>query len=350
VQYCRLGTSGLHVSRVALGVMTFGNWSYETFHARVDNRAADQMIGLALDAGVNLFDTAEAYGNGQGEEMLGAALKRAGRDRAIIATKAVTYHPAPGEADLAHNSYRHVVEHAEAALRRLDSDWIDLYQIQTPDFDTPVEEETLRALDDLVSRGVVRHLGWANHPGWYAARSETIQRLNGYTPFISGQMYYSLIGRHAEHDILPYCRAAGVGTLIWSPLAGGFLTGKHTRGMPTGAAGRSAAGPTRSEAAHHAIEVMRGIAQQRDISVTQVAIAWLLAKPGVSTILAGASRPEQVAENVQGAEVTLTDTEIAALDAIEPPAPIYPEPSWWTARPGNRDPFVGPPNLWVHSE
>ncbi|HUA49240.1 MAG TPA: aldo/keto reductase [Solirubrobacteraceae bacterium] len=346
MQYCQLGASGMQVSRVAFGVMTFGNWSYETFQARVDQGAADHMIGVALDAGVNLFDTAEAYGNGQGEQMLGAAIKRAGRERAIIATKALTYQAGPSEAGLQRNSYRYVVDHVEASLRRLDTDWIDLYQIQSADFGSPVEEETLRALHDLVSRGLIRHLGWANHPGWYAARSEAVQRTNGYTPFVSGQIYYSLVGRDAEHDILPYCRAAGLGTLVWSPLAGGFLTGKYTPGKPTGAADHSAVAPTGTEAAYRAIEVMRVIAEQHDFSVTQVAIAWLLAKPGVSSILVGASRPEQLAENIHGADVTLTDTEIAALDAIAPPAPIYPEPRWWTACPGEGAPFAGPPSLW----
>jgi aryl-alcohol dehydrogenase-like predicted oxidoreductase len=321
---------------MALGAMTFGHYSFGTFQARVGQATADQMVGLALDAGVNLFDTAEGYGNGQSEEILGTAIKRArARDRALIATKIITYQASPDEPDdQGNSSYRHVVDNAEAALRRLGTDWIDLFQIYQPDFGTAVKEETLHALDDLVSRGLVRYVGWTNHPAWYAARAEAVQRLRGYAPFVSGQIHYSLVGRDAEHEILPYCRAAGVGTLIWSPLAGGFLTGKYTRDNPTGGGGRRAnfsIPPIDLERGYQAVETMQGIAQQHNITVAHVAYAWLLAKPDVSSIIVGASRPEQLADNLAAADVSLTDTEVVALDAIDPPEPIYPEPRWWAA-------------------
>jgi aryl-alcohol dehydrogenase-like predicted oxidoreductase len=336
MQYSQLGSSGVTVSRMALGAMTFGHYSFGTFQARVDQATADQMVGLALDAGVNLFDTAEGYGNGQSEEILGTAIKRAGaRDRALIATKIITYQASPDEPDgRGNSSYRHAVDNAEAALRRLGTDWIDLFQIYQPDFGTAVEEETLRALDDLVSRGLVRYVGWTNHPAWYAARAEAVQRHRGYAPFVSGQIHYSLVGRDAEHEILPYCRVAGVGTLIWSPLAGGFLTGKYTRDNPTGGGGRRATfsiPPIDLERGYQAVETMQGIVQQHNITVAHVAYAWLLAKPDVSSIIVGASRPEQLADNLAAADVSLTDTEVVALDAIDPPEPIYPEPRWWAA-------------------
>jgi aryl-alcohol dehydrogenase-like predicted oxidoreductase len=178
--------------------------------------------------------------------VLGAALRRAGvRERALIATKVSTFATGSPDADpdLLRLTYRHVVGNAEAALRRLGTDWIELYQLHAPDFVTPWEE-TLRALDDLVSRGLVRYIGWTNHPAWHAARGHGIQQQRGYAPFVSAQLYYSLIGREAEHEILPYCRAAGLGTLIWSPLAGGFLTGKYTRGSRRrGRAPRRVLGP-----------------------------------------------------------------------------------------------------------
>jgi aryl-alcohol dehydrogenase-like predicted oxidoreductase len=194
-------------------------------------------------------------------------------------------------------------------------------------------EETLRALDDLVSRGLVRYAGWSNFPAWHAARGEGLQRLHGYAPFVSAQIHYSLIGREAEHEVLPYCRAAGVGTLIWSPLAGGFLTGKYTREDPTGGGGRRAAfsvPPIDVERGYDAVETMRAIAERRDVPVAHVALAWLLAQPGVSSVIVGASRPEQLAGNLAAADLALAADELAALDAIDPPKPLYPHPRWLT--------------------
>jgi aryl-alcohol dehydrogenase-like predicted oxidoreductase len=333
MQYTQLGSSGLTVSRLALGTMTFGQYSFATFQANVDQATADRMVGLALDAGVNVFDSAEGYGAGRSEEVLGAALRRANaRERAVIATKVSTFAVDSEDPDLLRLSYRHVVGNAEAALRRLGTDWIDLYQLHAPDFVTPWEE-TLRALDDLASRGLVRYVGWSNFPAWRAARGQGIQKLRGYAPFVSGQIYYSVVGRGAEHEILPYCGAAGLGTLIWSPLAGGFLTGKYTRDDPTGEGGRRAAfsvPPVDLERGYDAVDRMREIADSRGVPVAHVAYAWLLAKPGVSSVIVGASRPEQLADNLAAAELALTEEEVAALDAVDPPAPLYPHPRWLT--------------------
>lgn len=333
MRYTQLGNSGLTVSRMALGAMTFGHYSFATFHATVDQASADKMVGLALDAGVNLFDTAEGYGNGQSEEVLGAALRNAkARDRVIIATKVSTYNARPDDPDSTRNSYRHIVNNAEAALRRLGTDWIDLYQLHAPDFTTPWEE-TLRALDDLVSRGLVRYVGWSNHPAWYAALADGIQRRRGYAPFISAQIYYSLIGRNAEHEILPYCQATGIGTLIWSPLAGGFLTGKYTREDPTGGQGRRAGfsvPPIDLDRGHQAVDAMSEIAADRGVPVAHIAYAWLLAKPQVSSVIIGASRPEQLADNLAAADLELTAHELIQLDTLDPPPPLYPDSRWLT--------------------
>ncbi len=338
--YTQLGDSGLTVSRLSLGTMTFGGYSFATFNADVDQHSADQMVGLALDAGVNLFDTAEGYGQGRSEEVLGAALRRANaRDRAVIATKVSTFTPGD-DPDQLRLSYRHIVGNAERALKRLGTDWIDLYQLHQPDFQTPWEE-TLRALDDLVTRGLVRYVGWSNFPAWHAARGAGIQQLRGYAPFISAQIYYSLVGREAEHEILPYCRAAGLGTLIWSPLAGGFLTGKYTRDDPTGDSGRRAGfsvPPIDLERGYDAVDAMRELADDHDVPVAHVALAWLLAKPAVSSIVLGASRPEQLASNLAAAELTLSTDEVALLDEVDPPAPLYPDPRWMTpATPDSED-------------
>lgn len=331
MQYTQLGNSGLTVSRLALGAMTFGQYSFSTFHANVDQAGADRMVGIALDAGVNLFDTAEGYGQGRSEETLGAAIRQAGaRDRALIATKVSTFGTGDEGPDLIRLSYRHVVGNAEAALRRLGTDWIDLYQLHAPDFVTPWEE-TLRALDDLVTRGLVRYAGWSNFPAWHAALGQGIGQQRGYAPLVSAQIYYSLIGRDAEHEILPYCRAAGLGTMIWSPLASGFLTGKYTRDDPSGEGGRRAAfsvPPVNLDRGYRAIDAMRQIAGQHGVPIAHVAYAWLLARQEVSSVIIGVSRPEQLADNLAATELTLTGEELAALDALDPPAPVYPDPRW----------------------
>jgi aryl-alcohol dehydrogenase-like predicted oxidoreductase len=333
MQYTQLGNSGLTVSRVALGAMTFGQYSFASFHANVDQAAADRMVGLALDAGVNLFDTAEGYGQGQSEEILGAAIRKAGaRDRAVIATKASTFGGGQDDPDLSRLSYRHVVGNAERALRRLGTDWIDLYQLHSPDFVTPWEE-TLRALDDLVSRGLVRYVGWSNFPAWYAAQGQGLAQLRGYAPFVAAQIHYSLVSRDAEHELLPYCDAAGLGVLIWSPLAGGFLTGKYTRQDPTGGGGRRAAfsvPPVNLDRGYQAIDMLRQIADAHAVPVAHVACAWALAKPAVSSLIVGASNPEHVTGNLAAADLTLSAEEVAALDALDPPAPIYPDSQWLT--------------------
>lgn len=333
--YTQLGNSGLTVSRFALGTMTFGRYSFATFHANVDQAAADRMVGIALDAGVNLFDTAEGYGMGQSEEVLGAALRKAGaRDRAVIATKASTFGGGPDiDPDYSRLSYRHVVGNAERALQRLSTDWIDLYQLHAPDQRTPWEE-TLRALDDLVTRGLVRYTGWSNFPAWYAATGQGIARQHGYPPFVSAQIHYSLVSRDAEHEILPYCEADGVGALIWSPLAGGFLTGKYTREDPAGGGGRRAGfsvPPVDLERGYQTVDALREIGNEHGLPVAHVACAWALSKPAVASVILGASAPEHVASNLEYTDLALTPDEIAKLDALSPTAPIYPDPRWLTS-------------------
>jgi aryl-alcohol dehydrogenase-like predicted oxidoreductase len=323
MQYARLGGTGLTVSRFALGAMTFGTHSFRGFHATVEQREADAIVAHALDRGVTLFDTAEGYGDGTSEEILGAALGRTGqRDRAVIATKVT---PAPGrDPDQASLSYRHVVNNAEAALRRLRTDWIDLYQLHAPDFATPLDE-TLRALDDLVRRGLVRYVGWSNLPAWYAATAAGVQERRGYTAFASAQVYYSLIGREAEHEILPYCRDAGIGTLIWSPLAGGFLTGKYTR--DGGGSGRRTTfefPAIEAERDHGVVERLKGIAAEHGATPAQAALAWALGRPGITSLIVGASNLRQIEENLANADLELAPEHQAELTAMTRPAQMYP--------------------------
>ena len=225
MQQVALGNSGLRVSRLTLGAMTFGGVDARGFRANVDQPGANRMVATALDAGINLFDTADVYSLGASEEMLGRALAAAdGATHALVATK-VGNRMSRDRNDRG-LSYRHIVDSCEASLRRLNREAIDLYQLHTPDFQTPLEE-TLRALDDLRRRGLVRYVGWSNFPAWYAAQAQALQAAAGHAPFISAQAYYSLVGRDLELEILPWCRHAGVGVLVWSPLAGGFLSGKY---------------------------------------------------------------------------------------------------------------------------
>ncbi|WP_414582929.1 aldo/keto reductase [Scytonema sp. PCC 10023] len=229
MQYTTLGHTGLVVSRLAFGAMTFGEGQLVPgVINNIDQNMADQMVNRALDAGINLFDTADAYTSGQSEIMLGKALGNR-RHEAIIATK-VGFRTGNAITDTG-LSYRHIIASAEASLKRLGTDYIDLYQIHIPDPLTP-PEETVRALDDLVRRGMVRYVGFSNLPAWKAARMLAIQERHGYARFVGAQMYYSLLGRDIEHEIVPFVEDTGIGILVWSPLASGFLSGKYTRQTP----------------------------------------------------------------------------------------------------------------------
>jgi aryl-alcohol dehydrogenase-like predicted oxidoreductase len=323
MRYARLGESGLIVSRLAFGAMTFGTHEYRGFRAGVEQPEANRMVARALELGVNLFDTAEGYGDGTSEEILGAALRSCGgRDRAIIATK-VSPIPDADPPDRGTLSYRHVVGNAETALRRLGTDWIDLYQLHLPDLATPLDE-TLRALDDLVRRGLVRYVGWSNFPAWYAADGRALQERHGWAPFVSAQLYYSLVGRDAEHELLPYCQSCGLGTLIWSPLASGFLTGKYTR---EGGAGRRATfdfptiDPDRD---YDVVDRLAAIAAEHGVTTAQAAYAWLLARLGITSLIVGASRYEQLDDNLGAADFVLPDEHVSELEAMTRPPRLYP--------------------------
>lgn len=325
MQYAKLGRSGLTVSRLTFGAMTFGDADFHGFRSEVDQAGADAMVAAALDAGVNVFDTADMYATGQSEEILGRCLAKSGRrDRAVVATK--VGNPMSDDVNDRGLSYRHVVQGCEASLRRLDTDWIDLYQLHTPDFSTPLEE-TLRALDDLVRAGKVRAVGWSNFPAWYAAEARRLQLEAGHLPFVSAQVYYSLLGRDVELEILPYLRHAGLGSFVWSPLAGGFLSGKYTREDPTGGGGRLARfsiPPVDRERGYDVVDRLRAVADGHGASVAQVALAWLLTRDGVTSVIVGASRLQQLERNLPAVDLRLAEDELAALDALTAPVGVYP--------------------------
>lgn len=326
MQYTQLGNTGLVVSRLSFGAMTFGDHASMPSIYKVDQDNAKQMIGACLDAGINFFDTADAYANGQSEVILGQLLETRRAD-VVIATKVGFRTGEPiTQAGL---SRRHIFSSCDHSLKRLNTDYIDLYIVHKEDPFTPLEE-TLEALNDLVRMGKVRYLGFSNWSAWKTATAVQLQKSNGWSPFCNGQMNYSLVGRDVEHEIIPLMQYAGMGMTIWSPLAGGFLSGKYTRENLQDSDNRLSGFdllPFNKEHGFQVVEKMREIAQAHEASVAQIALAWLLAKPVVSSIIVGASKLHQLEDNLKAIDVSLSSEELTLLDEITTPTPVY--PNWF---------------------
>lgn len=309
-----LGRSGLFVSALSFGAMTFGGEGMFQIVGKTDEGEAERLIQRCFDAGVNLFDTADGYSNGRSEEILGHALG-AKRQQAVVATKAWA-RMGPGPNDVG-ASRLHLIQACEASLRRLKTDYIDLYQIHGFDAVTPIEE-TLRALDDLVRSGKVRYIGASNYAGWQLMKALSISDRRGFERYVSQQIYYSLAGREAEHELVPLGLDQGVGILVWSPLAFGMLSGKFRRGQPDpeGARGTFAGAPGKVERARldDITDALAGIAEARGVTLAQVAINWLLRKPGVTSVILGARTEAQLADNLAASSWTLSDEELKRLD------------------------------------
>ena len=327
MQYATLGDTGLVVSRLAFGAMTFtaGNRDVGAVY-KVGRELADELVGRSLDRGVTFFDTADGYAGGESEELLGAALKKR-RDEVVIATK-VGFRT--GEPLVRSGlSRRHVLWSVEQSLRRLGTDWVDVYIAHREDPFTPLEE-TLAALDEVVRSGKARYVGFSNWSAWKVAAAMEIQKANGLAPFTHGQMHYSLLGRDVERDIVPMMARYGLGMTVWSPLSSGFLSGKYTRESLADPDNRYSGFdilPFDKEHGFTVVELLRGIAERHGASVAQVAIAWLLARPGVTSVLVGASKLAQLDDNLGAADVTLTEADLAELDAATPLPPVY--PNWY---------------------
>ena len=324
MQYTLLGNTGLTVSRLAFGAMTFtaGNKDVGAVY-KVGADLAGELVGHALDSGINFFDTADGYAGGESETLLGAALKPH-RDRVVVATTVgFRTGPALTRAGL---SRRHILWSVDQSLKRLGTDWIDVYIAHREDPYTPIEE-TLAALDAIVRAGKVRYLGFSNWSAWKAAAALEIQKANGLAPFTHGQMYYSLVGRDVERDIIPMMKRYGLGLTVWSPLASGFLSGKYTRQTLSDPNNRLSGFdilPFDKEHGFRLVERMRGIAAARHATVAQVAIAWLLARQGVTSVIVGSTKLSQLEDNLKAAAVALAPAEIADLDAATALAPVYP--------------------------
>jgi aryl-alcohol dehydrogenase-like predicted oxidoreductase len=332
MDYRVLGRTGLKVSELCLGTMTFGQNFYGI--AVVDQPTANAMVARALEAGINFFDTADVYSYGQSETVLGQALKNSGvqRDRTIVATKvrsAMSEEATAGTGDVndVGLSRQHIFASVEKSLKRLSTDYIDLYQVHGWDILTPVEE-TLRALDDLVRQGKVRYLGCSNWSTRHLMKAVCISRANQWAEFVSLQAYYSLVGRDLEHELLPLCREEGLGVLPWSPLSGGFLSGKYRRDNPNPEGARRSGfqfPPIDEARGFDAVEALARVAKEKNASVAQVALAWLLAQPGVTSIIIGANKMSQLEDNLKAADLQLTAAEIEVLSASTAPAPQYPQ-------------------------
>jgi aryl-alcohol dehydrogenase-like predicted oxidoreductase len=324
MEYRKLGRSGLKISVFAFGAMTFGTAS-STFKrvGQTHGKEAERQIDICLDAGVNLIDTADMYSAGESEEVLAEVLGDR-RQRVLIATK--FYAPMGSSPNDSGGSRHHIMRACEASLRRLKTDHIDLYQIHNQDLTTPAEE-TLRALDDLVRQGKVRYIGSSNHSGWTQMKSLATSEHLGLERYISQQIQYSLLRRDAEHELLPLGVSEGVGALIWSPLASGYLSGKFKAGAVEGVTRLAADSLANVDdaRARRIVNVLEEIAANRPgASMGQVALNWVARKPGVTSILVGARTEAQLLDNLAAATWSLTDAEIALLDEASETALPYP--------------------------
>jgi aryl-alcohol dehydrogenase-like predicted oxidoreductase len=325
MEYRQLGRCGLRVSELSLGTMGFGGGGKFRDVGETDLDGARRQIDMALDAGVNLMDTADVYSDGLAEEIVGQALSGR-RDRVLISTKArFEMGPGPNDAGL---SRHHLIEACEASLRRLRTDHIDLYQVHEWDGQTPLEE-TLAALEHLVESGKVRYVGCSNFSGWQVMKALGTARASGLPGFVSQQVYLSLQERSAEYEIVPSALDQGLGLLIWSPLAGGLLSGKYRRGQPPPPGSRHAGEwdepPVYDEdKLSETIEVLVEIAEGHGVSPARVALAWLLTRPGISTVIIAARHDEQLADNLAAADLKLSADEIERLEAVSRPRLIYP--------------------------
>jgi aryl-alcohol dehydrogenase-like predicted oxidoreductase len=336
MQYNRLGDTGLIVSRIGFGAMTFGAGTGRLGGiSKLGEDPARELVARALDAGVNHFNTANGYGEGESERLLGKALGARRKD-VVVSTKGGFR---AGEA-LIHQglSRQHIFMAAEDSLRRLGTDYIDVYLVHRTDPHTPVEE-TCDALDTLVRQGKVRYVGFSNWPAWMAAKAVGVQERRGWARFRAAEMYYSLVGRDLDHEVVPFARDSGIGVFVWSPLAGGFLSGKYSRDNPQGDGGRLNTFdflPFERERGYSIVDVTGKIAAAHKATPAQVALAWVLSKPFVASVLVGASKLSQLDDNLGAADVTLSAEELTELDKVSAIPPIY--PNWFTAFTG--DPVV----------
>src|SRR5579862_4160479 len=327
MEFTTLGNTGLLVSKLCFGTMTFGD-GRGLFKAlsTVGQSGADELVKTSIDGGINFFDTADNYTEGESERMLGQSLKNLhiARQDVVVATK-VYSRVGPGRNDVG-ASRGHIMDGVEASLRRLQTDHIDLYQIHANDAVTPVEE-TIRALDTLVQHGKVRYVGCSNWPAWKIAKALGISEFKNLARFDTLQAYYSIAGRDLERELVPMMESEKIGLLVWSPLAGGLLSGKFSRTQQKPADSRRSGFDfpiVDKERTWKILDVIAPIAKAHNASAARVSLAWLLAKPAVTSVIIGAKRLDQLQDNLAAAELTLTQDELKRLDEVSVLPPEYP--------------------------
>ncbi|MCD2171804.1 aldo/keto reductase [Rhizobium sp. C4] len=332
MRYKTLGNTGLVVSEICLGTMTFGGKGYWTAIGTLDQSIADRIVARSLDAGVNFIDTADVYSEGLSEEITGQAMKNSGRARSdiVLATK-VYGSVGPGRNDIG-TSRGHIMDGVKASLKRLGTDYIDLYQIHGTDPVTPLEE-TVRAMEDLVRQGHIRYWGVSNWQAWRIAKARGIADKHGFDKPVTLQAYYTIAGRDLERDIVPLLEEEKMGLMVWSPLAGGFLSGKYSREGAGPNDGRRVTfdfPPVNKDRAFDCIDAMRLIADARGVSVARIALAYVLNKQFVMSVIIGAKTVEQLDDNLAATGIRLTQEELASLDAVSALPPEY--PGWMLER------------------
>lgn len=335
MQYQQLGNTGTFVSRLCLGTMTFGGkGTLFGVMGGLDQKAADTLVGVSIDAGINFIDTANVYAAGESETLLGKALGNKRKD-IVLATKVFgRMGPGPNQVGISRLS---IIQQVDASLKRLGTDYIDLYQIHGFDTVTPMEE-SLRAFDDLIRQGKVRYFGCSNWAAWSIMKGLGISERQGLERFATLQAYYSLVGRDIEHEIVPLLEDQKIGLMTWSPLAGGVLSGKFSRNSRANEGRRTQFDfpPINVEKAYDVIDVLQGIAKKHGVTVAQVALGWQLHKSYVTSVIIGAKNEVQLKDNLGAVNVQLTPEDLDAIDAVSKPASLY--PTWMGGMQSDRKP------------
>ncbi|WP_395647211.1 aldo/keto reductase [Terricaulis sp.] len=346
MRYRRLGRTGLTVSEICLGTMTFGGDGFWKVIGALEQETVTKLVKSAFDKGVTFLDTANVYSNGLSEQVTGVAIKSLPRDELVVATKVFGRMNAYSGGDtpeaqrraknnnLSGLSRKHIFDSIDASLKRLDLDYVDLYQVHSFDPVTPLEE-TLQALDEVVKSGKARYIGLCNYAAWQIATALGISARKQLARYESLQMYYSIAGRDIEREVVPLAQEEGLAILPWSPLAGGFLSGKFTRDSAPNDGARRAAfdfPPVDKEKAYDIIDVMKGIGDARGVSVAQIALSWLLHQKHVTSVIIGAKTEAQLSDNIAATGVELSSDDLAKLDGVSALKPEY--PGWMLARQG----------------
>ncbi len=325
MKYKILGQTGLKVSAIALGTMNYGGKGFFNYMGNLDQNEVDEQIKIVTEAGVNFIDTANIYSEGLSEKMIGQAIKNLAlnRDDLVLATK-VRGSMGAGENNRG-LSRKHIVQEVEASLKRLKTDYIDLYQIHTSDPLTPIEE-TIRVLDDLVKSGKIRYFGASNMAAWHLMKCLGYSDYNNLNRFASLQANYSLDTRDIEREIIPLLNDQKVGLMVWSPLSGGLLSGKYKRNLQTekGRLNNFPFPPFNEVRAYNILDILYPMAEQKNVSVAQLALSWLIHQPAVTSVIIGATKKHQLQDNLKAVEVTFTSEELKQLDEVSQLIPQYP--------------------------